>query len=248
MASEDTKSGSEHVAYFRDAFNKEIKDCKDSVDTRDVERLMNDAEYATLFLNWSKSDEDAVNLAVKCLKWRLTKKVNDLTIENIGEEAFKAGHLFLLGQSKKGSRILHFRTGMLDKKDRERSMNLLIFWLERIQRKEPGELITFIMDTTGTSMRNSDMAFTTFIIECFTTYFPSMLERIIIYNLPTLLNSIWKLVSKMLSAEQREATVLCGKEGLKQYIDVENLPESMGGKVNFEYSFPPFPDDLDNDQ
>ena len=43
-------------------------------------------------------------------------------------------------------------------------------------------------------------------------------------------------MSKMLSVEQREATVLCGKEGLKQYIDVENLPESMGGKVKLVFA------------
>jgi len=35
----------------------------------------------------------------------------------------------------------------------------------------------------------------------------------------------------MLSAEQREATVLCGKEELLMYIDPENIPIRMGGKV-----------------
>ena len=53
----------------------------------------------------------------------------------------------------------------------------------------------------------------------------------IVFNLPTILNSIWKLVGKMLSAEQREATVLCGKDELLLYIDAENIPIRMGGKV-----------------
>ena len=70
---------------------------------------------------------------------------------------------------------VHFRAGKMEKKDRETNMKLLIFWLERIQRKEPGELITFILDTTDSSIRNSDLVFTSFIIECFTTYFPYML-------------------------------------------------------------------------
>ena len=74
--------------------------------------------------------------------------------------------------------LVHLRAGKMEKKDRDTNMNLLIFWLERIQRKEPGELITFILDTTDSSIRTSDMGFTTFIIECFTTYFPNMLGKI----------------------------------------------------------------------
>ena len=62
-------------------------------------------------------------------------------------------------------------------------------------------------------------------------YLYFFVERIIVYNLPTLLNSLWKLVGKMLSAEQREATVLCGKEDLVMYIDPANIPIRMGGKV-----------------
>ena len=67
----------------------------------------------------------------------------------------------------------------MEKKDRETNMKLLIFWLERIQRKEPGELITFILDTSDSSLLNSDMIFTTFIIECFTTYFPYLLGELL---------------------------------------------------------------------
>ena len=56
-------------------------------------------------------------------------------------------------------------------------MKLLSFWLERIQRKEPGERIVFILDNTDTGMRQSDMGFISFIIECLATYFPCMLGK-----------------------------------------------------------------------
>jgi len=60
----------------------------------------------------------------------------------------------------------------------------------------------------------------------------SSAERMIVYNLPSILNAMWKLVSKMLSEQQRQATVLCGKSEITKYIDVDNLPEAMGGNVS----------------
>ena len=54
-------------------------------------------------------------------------------------------------------------------------MKLLILWLERIQRKETGKQLVFLLDNTDAGLRNSDMGFISFIIECLSTYFPCML-------------------------------------------------------------------------
>ena len=57
-------------------------DAKAEVDDRDVQRLMSDDEYAALFVQWSKKEEDAPKLVLKCLKWRLQNKING-KIENV---------------------------------------------------------------------------------------------------------------------------------------------------------------------
>ena len=49
--------------------------------------------------------------------------------------------------------------------------------------------------------------------------------------MPSILNAIWKMVSKMLSAEQREATVLIAKDEIFKYINEENALKHIGGKV-----------------
>ena len=56
-------------------------------------------------------------------------------------------------------------------------------------------------------------------------------DKMIVYNLPSILNAIWKLVSKMLSAEQREATTLCAKDEIFKYISEDNALKHVGGKV-----------------
>ena len=55
---------------------KLLTDAKGFVDDRDVERFMTNDDYADLFLQWSKSEEDAIKLVLKCFKWRWENRVN----------------------------------------------------------------------------------------------------------------------------------------------------------------------------
>ena len=71
---------------------------------------------------------------------------------------------------------MHVRTGKFVKKEREENMKLLVYWFERIQRAEPGEKITIVMDITGTGMTQTDMGFCQFIIECCASYFPAIMS------------------------------------------------------------------------
>ena len=73
--------------------------------------------------------------------------------------------------------LVYFRACKTEKKLKEQYMKLLCLWFERIQRKEPGQQIVFLLDNTDASMRNSDMSFISFIIECLSTYFPCMLGK-----------------------------------------------------------------------
>jgi len=234
----------ENIAKLRSDATCLLKEIIDEVDDRDVERLKNEDIYVRFFLQWNKEMADAVKMVVKALKWRKEFGINDFTVQSLGEEQFKKGYFFVLGRALDGSRVLHFKTGQVEKKDRALNQKMVAFWFERIQRAEPGEKITILMDTTGSRLMNADSSFSTFIIDCCASYFPGMMKKIIIYNLPTLLNAFWKLVSKMLSQEQRDATALCSKADLLNHISKENLPEEMNGDMKFVYSFPPFPDDL----
>ena len=72
---------------------------------------------------------------------------------------------------------MHVQTGKFEKKEREENMKLLVFWFERIQRAEPGEKITILMDVTGTRVSQADMGFSQFIIECCASYFPAIMSK-----------------------------------------------------------------------
>lgn len=231
-----------NIKALRDAVLPPLKELSEELDSRDVERFTNDDTYVGFFLEWNKDVESAVKMVIKALKWRKQFGVNDITEASLGEEVLKKGFFFVRGRAVDGSRVLHFKTAGVEKKDREINQKLAVFWFERVQRAEPGQKITILMDTSGARLMQADTTFTNFVIECCAVNFPGMMKKIIIYNLPTLLNSFWKLISKMLSQEQRDATVLCGKSEIQKYIDEDNLTEDMGGKIKFEYSYPPLPE------
>jgi len=234
----------ENIQALRDEVVPKLKELASDVESSDVQRLENDDKYVGFFLEWNKTIKDAGNMVVKSLKWRKSFGVKDLTKESLDERLNK-GLIFVLGRATDGSRVLHVQTGKFEKKEREENMKLLVFWFERIQRAEPGEKITILMDVSGTRVSQADMGFSQFIIECCASYFPAMMKRIVIYNLPTLLVAFWKLVSKLMSKEQQEATqVVSKKADLAKIIDKENLPVEMGGNITFKYEYPPFQDDI----
>lgn len=234
----------DNISKLRTSVLPILKDLHEEVEVDDVERFKNDDQYVGFFVEWNKDIETAVKMVIKALKWRKSFGLKSITPESLGEDVLKEGYLFILGRAVDGSRVLHFRTGKLEKKDRDRNQRLVAFWFERIQRAEPGKKVTILMDTTDSKLMNADTSSSSFIIECCAAYFPGMMRKIIIYNLPYLLNAFWKLISKMLSAEQRAATALCGKDDLLQHIDKDNLTVAMGGTIDYTYSYPPFPDEL----
>jgi len=234
----------DNIQALRNEVAPKLKELASDVESKDVQRLENDDKYVGFFLEWNKTIKDAGNMVVKSLKWRKSYGVNELTKESL-DERLKKGLIFVLGRATDGTRVLHVRTGKFVKKEREENMKLLVYWFERIQRAEPGEKITIVMDITGTGMTQTDMGFCQFIIECCASYFPAIMKRIVIYNLPTLLVAFWKLVSKLMSQEQRDATqVVSKKPELAKIIDKENLPVEMGGNIKFQYEYPPFQDDI----
>lgn len=118
----------------------------------------------------------------------------DLSVDSIGVDFVKRGYFFVSGRALDGTRIckfrkafyflkkhflilVHFKTGQIEKKDRETNMKLVVFWFERVQRCEPDKKITILMDTTGSRLTQADTGFSTFIIECCATYFPGMMSQ-----------------------------------------------------------------------
>ncbi|CAK8686226.1 unnamed protein product [Clavelina lepadiformis] len=234
------------IEEFRERFEglSTDPDLQANVDERDLQRLREDDKYVLCFVHWKKGNiEEATKLAAQVLTWRKERRVNDLRAEDIGEPLMKRGIMFVHGRALDDTRVVYFISRLQTKEIKTQVQAIMCLWMERLQRLETGKHVTFLLDVSKASMANVDLGGIKFLLECFTTYFPDMLERIIILEMPWIMNAIWKVVKQWMTEEQRRRTIFCKFKELKEYISQDQLPQYMGGADTWEYIFPLRPTD-----
>ncbi|KTF80466.1 hypothetical protein cypCar_00043513, partial [Cyprinus carpio] len=158
---------------------------------------------------------------------------------------FESGAVFLHGYDKEGNKLFWFRVKLhikdaktiLDKK------RYVAFWLERYAKREPGMPLTVVFDMSESGLSNIDMDFVKYIINCFKVYYPKFLSKMIMYEMPWIMNAAWKIVKTWLGPEAISKLKFVTKSDIQTYVGPEHLPPHMGGTDQFKYSYPPLPDD-----
>ncbi|XP_070832532.1 motile sperm domain-containing protein 2 isoform X2 [Chaetodon trifascialis] len=226
--------------------NEFLQDSAEKYDSRDVERLQRDDALVEGYLTWRLFVvEDALKMIDESLQWRKEFGLNDLTESSIPKWMFETGAVFLHGYDKEGNKLFWFRVKLhvkdaktiLDKK------KYIAFWLERYAKKEPGMPLTVVFDMAESGLSNIDMEFVKYVINCFKVYYPKFLAKMIIVDMPWIMNAAWKIVKSWLGPEAISKLKFASKSEIQTFIDPEYLPPHMGGTDPFKYSYPPLPDD-----
>ncbi|XP_062982467.1 motile sperm domain-containing protein 2 [Elgaria multicarinata webbii] len=218
----------------------------DKYDSRDVEKLQQDDTYVDNFLIWRHDVvDDTLKMIDESFQWRKEYAVHDLTESSLPTRLFDAGALFLHGYDKEGYKIFWFKVKLhtKDPKTQFLKKKLVAFWLERYAKREHGKPLTVVFDMSETGISNIDMDFVRYIIGCFKVYYPNYLSKIVIFELPWIMNAAYKLVKSWLGADAVDFLKLTSKNDIQEYISAEYLPPHMGGTDTFKYSYPPLVDD-----
>ncbi|XP_051566620.1 motile sperm domain-containing protein 2 isoform X1 [Myxocyprinus asiaticus] len=226
--------------------NEYAVDSSDKYDPRDVDKLFRDDALAEGYLTWRQFVvEDTLKMIDESFQWRKEFTVNDLTESSIPRWMFESGAVYLHGYDKEGNKLFWFKVKLhvkdaktvLDKK------RYVAFWLERYAKREPGMPLTVVFDMSESGLGNIDMDFVKYIISCFKVYYPKFLSKMIMYDMPWIMNAAWKIVKTWLGPEAISKLKFVSKTDIQTYIDPEHLPPHMGGTDQFKYSYPPLPDD-----
>ncbi|XP_018558618.1 LOW QUALITY PROTEIN: motile sperm domain-containing protein 2 [Lates calcarifer] len=226
--------------------NEFLQDSTDKYDSRDVERLQTDDALVEGYLTWRLYDVgDALKMIDESLQWRKEFGLNDLTESTIPRWMFETGAVYLHGYDKEGNKLFWFKVKLhvkdaktiLDKK------KYVAFWLERYAKKEPGMPLTVVFDMAESGLSNIDMEFVKYIINCFKVYYPKFLSKMIIVDMPWIMNAAWKIVKSWLGPEAISKLKFASRSEVQTFIGPEYLPPHMGGTDPFKYSYPPLPDD-----
>uniref|UniRef100_A0A3B4TFK6 Motile sperm domain containing 2 n=1 Tax=Seriola dumerili TaxID=41447 RepID=A0A3B4TFK6_SERDU len=221
-------------------------DSADKYDSRDTERLQTDDALVEGYLTWRLYVvDDALKMIDESLQWRKEFGVNDVSESTIPRWMFETGAVYLHGYDKEGNKLFWFKVKLhikdaktiLDKK------KYVAFWLERYAKKEPGMPLTVVFDMSESGLSNIDMEFVKYIINCFKVYYPKFLSKMIIVDMPWIMNAAWKIVKSWLGPEAISKLKFASKSEVQTFIGPEYLPPHMGGTDPFKYSYPPLPDD-----
>ncbi|XP_069493167.1 motile sperm domain-containing protein 2 isoform X2 [Ambystoma mexicanum] len=223
-----------------------LADKSDKYDSRDIERLQKDDSWVESFLLWRHYVvDDALKMIEDSFQWRKEFAVNDLKESVLPKWCFETGAVYLHGYDKEGNKLfwLRVKLHLRDAKTQMEKKKCVAFWLERYAKREPGKSITVVFDLAESGLGNIDMDFVRFIINCFKVYYPKYLSKMVIFEMPWIMNAAFKVVKGWLGPEAISLLKFTNKNEVQEYISTEYLPPHMGGTDPFRYSYPPLPDD-----
>ncbi|XP_018584691.1 motile sperm domain-containing protein 2-like [Scleropages formosus] len=226
--------------------NEYLKDSSDRYDSRDVDRLLRDDLLVDGYLTWRFFVvDDALKMIDESFQWRKEFRVNDLAEGLVPKWTFETGAVYIHGYDKEGNRLFWFnvRKHFKDSKTVRDKKSYVAFWLERHVVQHPDMPITVVFDMSDTSLSNIDLEFVKYIISCFKVYYPKLLSKMLMYEMPWIMNAAWKIVKTWLSPEAINKLKFLSKSEIQSYIDTEQLPSHMGGTDSFKYTYPPLPDE-----
>ncbi|MEQ2290726.1 hypothetical protein AMECASPLE_006040 [Ameca splendens] len=231
----------------RQRFNNELlQDSTDKYDSRDVEKFQQDDALVEAYLTWRLYVvDDALKMIDESLLWRKEFGINDVSESTIPRWMFETGAVYLHGYDKEGNKLFWFKVKLhiKDAKSVVDKKKYVAFWLERYAKKEPGMPLTVVFDMTDSGISNIDMDFVKYVINCFKVYYPKFLSKMVIVDMPWIMNAAWKIVKSWLGPEAIAKLKFASKAEVQTFIGPEYLPPHLGGTDLFTYTYPPLPDD-----
>ncbi|EEB18863.1 major sperm protein, putative [Pediculus humanus corporis] len=208
----------------------------------DINRVKTDDAYLRRFLMHHDGNLDgALNMLWDACEWRKKFGTNDISEKNVNKEILELGSVFPFGKDKDGKTLLVFKSkhhykGAFDFEDHKKC---LVYWMERLERQENGEMISLFFDMEGAVMANMDMDYTKYIISLFKNYYPYFLNYIIIFEMAWVLNAVFRVIKTLLPPKAVEKMKFVNKSNVKDYVNPDFALKSWGGKDSFTYHFEP---------
>ncbi|KAJ2809733.1 phosphatidylinositol transfer protein csr1 [Coemansia furcata] len=189
--------------------------------------------------------EDALNMLLACLRWRLTEDIDWLiwTGESrLNLALMRSGVGAMYRTDRIGQPVLHIPVRLNDPKAQplEQIVEYTIYLMEvaRCVLHPPVEKVCLLVDTTDMSLSNMDWNFFRTFLHYLEHYYPECLGLVLIYNASWVFNSMWKLIRPLLDpVVASKVQFAASQKDLQRFIAPENLPIELGGSDRFTYTY-----------
>jgi len=203
---ENQKPSGEEISQVREQASKLFeKNGLHNYSQEDISRLQQDEVVDQFWLHtyWFSGEQidETVNMIEKTFKWRKDFGVNQISKESLKNELLEGGSMSVREEMDKcGNNILvksvrkHFKNA----ETAEEMKKVIIFLLEEIRKNNFSQRTTLVFDCAGAGLKNVDMDIIKFLIHIFENYYPNMLEKILVYDLPWILNPVLTIIKALL--------------------------------------------------
>ncbi|KAL3460345.1 CRAL-TRIO domain-containing protein [Aspergillus heterothallicus] len=202
----------------------------------DDERMFLTRECLLRYLRATKwNGPEAVARLQRTLTWRREYGVEMLTPEHISIEN-ETGKQVLLGYDIHGRPCLYLLPSKQNTEKSDRQIQHLVFMLERCIDLMPAdqETVALIVNFSETkSGQNASIGQARETVNFLQNHYPERLGRALVINMPFIILGFFKIITPFLDPVTREK--LKFNEDLKKHVPPNQLLNSVGGEVDFEY-------------
>ena len=148
---------------------------------------------------------------------------------------------FLDGKDKTDARLMIFRVKLSKKLKEclELTKKFIVDLFEIVDREKDNNKLTLIFDCTDAELSNVDNDLLMFIISLLRNYYPIILNTVLVYELPSILNYVLKLVHSWLPEDHQKCIDVITKKELNDYVEVDQLPDFLDGTCHLPYTIVP---------
>lgn len=194
---------------------------------KDIERLKKE-DYAVS--RYFKEDAESTISAIKgVLEWRKNYDLSDLKEEDFPEEFRKSEVFVTQGQDVEKNVMVYIRVKLFNKGEHpiEDVKKYLAFLLDRVDRETRGDGWALCFDCRDAGISNVDMELLKFVVQALTNYFVENCRYVLIYDMPWILSSIWKIVKSWLPQEHRDAVKFASKKDIGSFVAPAEQPDFL---------------------
>ena len=174
----------------------------DSYSKVDIDKLEQDEVVEQFWLHTAQylsgsgnQVDETVEMIEKTFKWRKEFGANEIVKESLNEKLVNGPFVMRNEVDKDGYKILVFclRKHVKVADEVEEMKKVFVSFLEEVRKDNLSQRGTIVFDCTSAGLKNVDMDLIKFMINLL-DYYPNMLAKILLFDLPWILNPVLTVV------------------------------------------------------
>lgn len=208
----------------------------------DINRIKENNNWLKRFLEHTENNvQEALTMLWDTCTWRRKFGANEITEDTVKRNYLEAGLCFIYGKDRDGKAMFVIKCKLYTKggKDFEELQKLVVYWFERLERYTNGNQISLFFDMADTGILNLDMEFIRYLIGLCKNYYPNFLNYIIIFEMPWILNTAFKIIKSWLPPKAIPKIKMIHKTNIQEFVDPNDILTCWGGNNDYDFKFVP---------